>query len=406
MRKLMCLLGAFLIVAVLLCGSVSAQTSEGNGDINNSILLVQAEIGGETVTGTAFVVKSGETCMALTSFEAIAGAAVIRVFVPGEGLMDAHLAKFAPEANLALLEVPAANIPAVRIGDFELLRQGTPLNLVGCEPVMDGAEITSCTYNIRPGTLQSTISRPSGAILRVGFSPGIEDQSDGAPIVIPTTGEVAAVSLSLETSQVNTLRFAVPARYVVALCPELANGAEIPTFIRVRDGSEAPVKKGSSGSSSDGLGTGMYVAVIGGCIVVVAVFAFVLRKKKPKVVPFANLQPIPEGKDMGFFTADGKLLPDDAEIIKIGRAPDNTWQFPEASVSNYHARIRKNKSNGHYEVEDIRSSNGTFVGKRRIASPTTITPGTIVRFGKKIEVKLVLRTQNADPLAQLGLKKQ
>ena len=406
MRRLSHLLGSFLIVSMLLCGAVSAQTGGDSGDINSSILLVQADIGGETVMGTAFVVKSGENCMALTSFETVAGAAVIRVLVPGEGLIDAHLAKFAPEANLALLEIPSPNIPAVRIGDYELLRQGTPLNLICSEPVMDGSEATSCTYNIRPGTLQSTISRPSGAILRVGFSPGIEDQSSGAPIIIPTTGEVVAVSLSLETSQVDTLRFAVPAHYVVALCPELAAGAEIPTYIRVRDGSEAPVKKGSSGSNANGYSTGVYVAVIGGAVLAVVVLALVLRKKKHKVVPFSNLPSLPEGKEMGFFTAEGKLLPDDADVIKIGRSPDNDWCFPEPTVSNFHARIRKNKSNGHYEVEDIRSSNGTFVGKRRIASATTVTPGTIVRFGKKIEVKLVLRTQTNDPLAQLGLKKK
>ena len=99
-------------------------------------------------------------------------------------------------------------------------------------------------------------------------------------------------------------------------------------------------------------------------------------------------------------------MPSDSEIIKIGRAPDNTWVFNDGTVSNFHARIRKNRSSKQYEVEDLRSSNGTFVGKRRIVSAETITPGTIIRFGKSIEVMLMLRSQADNPMAKLGIKKR
>ena len=357
--------------------------------------------------GNAFVVKGGETSLALTSYEAVAGASIIRALVPGEGLITVHLAKYAPETNLALLEIPVPNLPAVKIGNFEVVHPRTALDLVCSNPIMDGADVTASTTEMRNGVLQSTITRPSGAILRVSFSPGIEDMTTGAPIILPTTGEVIAVSLSLELSQINTLRFAVPAQYVTALCPEMADASGVPSYVKVKDGSEAPVKKDDTATDNpNGYSTASYAIVIAIAIAIVGFVAYKTRSRKEKVVPFSNLPTLPEDVPMAFVTADGKVLPTEADIIKIGRAPDNVWVFPEATVSNYHARIRKTKnSSTPYEVEDLRSSNGTFVGKRRIVSAESITPGTIIRFGKKIEVMLMLRTQAADPMAQLGLKK-
>ncbi len=387
-------------------GTVAPSHADADTEIASvqpSLLLLQSEVGDDLVMGTAFVVKSGETCLALTSYEAVMGASIIRALAPGQGLVPAHLVKFAPEANLALLEIPVPNIPAVKICDYEMLRPKTPLKVICNAPIMDGNEASSSTTNVRSGSLQSTITRPNGAILRVTFNPGIDDQTTGAPMMVESTGEVAAVSLSPEISQVDTMRFAVPARYVTALCPELSNGSEIPSFVKVKDGKDAPVKKGTAKKSANGYDTWTYAIVIGFALCIVGFIYYKTRSKKEKIVPFSNLPLLPDGVEMAFVTADGKILPSDAESIKIGRAADNTWCFPDSTVSNYHARIRKNKNPKHFEVDEVRRSNGTCVGKRRVVSAETVTPGTKIRFGKKVEVMLMLRSQSTNPLANLNL---
>jgi pSer/pThr/pTyr-binding forkhead associated (FHA) protein len=97
---------------------------------------------------------------------------------------------------------------------------------------------------------------------------------------------------------------------------------------------------------------------------------------------------------MAFVDAGGRLLPMDRDPIRVGRASDNDWSFNDPSVSNYHARIKKNTRGSGYEVEDLRSTNGTWVRERRIGGAETIAPGTRVRFGK-IEVMLMTKAQSS-----------
>ena len=51
----------------------------------------------------------------------------------------------------------------------------------------------------------------------------------------------------------------------------------------------------------------------------------------------------------------------------------------DPSVSRRHARISQN-GNG-YVIEDLQSSNGTYVDGRRITSPTVLMPGAQVGLG-------------------------
>ena len=404
----------FIIISCVCFISAAAQaqsvsessSASSDSSVSQSLLILQSRIGDKTVIGNAFIIKSGDPSLALTSYEAIAGAASIKALVPGKGLVDAHLSKFASETNLALLEIPVANLPAVKISNQELVTQNSPLNLICAAPMMEGDDVTASTVNTRKGKLENTIPRPTGNVLRIKFKPGIQDITTGSPIVSPNTNEVIAVSLSLDISVVENLRFAIPAQYAYALCPELTNGTNIPNFVKVKDGSEAPVIKSTQQHEVGGHGPMAYVIAIGIALAIVGFVAYKTRGHKEKFVPFSHLPILPEGMEMAFITAEGKILPSDAEIIKIGRAPDNVWVFNEGSVSNYHARIRKNRNTKQYEVEDLRSSNGTFVGKRRIFSAETITPGTIIRFGKNIEVMLMLRSQSDNPIAQLGIKKR
>ena len=65
--------------------------------------------------------------------------------------------------------------------------------------------------------------------------------------------------------------------------------------------------------------------------------------------------------------------------IVIGRAPDCHLVFPEAkSTSSHHAVIRQ--VDGHIELTDTRSTNGTFVNDERIER-RELNDGDTIRFG-------------------------
>jgi pSer/pThr/pTyr-binding forkhead associated (FHA) protein len=71
-----------------------------------------------------------------------------------------------------------------------------------------------------------------------------------------------------------------------------------------------------------------------------------------------------------------------AGSVLIGRGPDAQIRLDDDYVSTRHARIAS--SEDQWFVEDLGSTNGTYVGSARITQPTTITLGTQVRIGKTI----------------------
>ncbi len=72
----------------------------------------------------------------------------------------------------------------------------------------------------------------------------------------------------------------------------------------------------------------------------------------------------------------------DQAPILIGRGNDAAIKLDDDYVSTRHARIAA--SGDQWFVEDLGSTNGTYIGAVRITQPTTITLGTQVRIGKTI----------------------
>ena len=68
--------------------------------------------------------------------------------------------------------------------------------------------------------------------------------------------------------------------------------------------------------------------------------------------------------------------------VLIGRGSDAGIKLDDDYVSTRHARIAA--SGDQWFVEDLGSTNGTYIGTVRITQPTTITLGTQVRIGKTI----------------------
>lgn len=71
----------------------------------------------------------------------------------------------------------------------------------------------------------------------------------------------------------------------------------------------------------------------------------------------------------------------DAPLL-IGRGSDAAIKLEDDYVSTRHARVAA--SGDEWFVEDLGSTNGTYVGPVRITQPTTIGLGVQVRVGKTI----------------------
>lgn len=68
--------------------------------------------------------------------------------------------------------------------------------------------------------------------------------------------------------------------------------------------------------------------------------------------------------------------------LLIGRGSDAAIRLDDDYVSTRHARVAA--SGDEWFVEDLGSTNGTYIGSARITQPTTITLGTQVRIGKTV----------------------
>ncbi|MBI9113837.1 FHA domain-containing protein FhaB/FipA [Sanguibacter suaedae] len=78
----------------------------------------------------------------------------------------------------------------------------------------------------------------------------------------------------------------------------------------------------------------------------------------------------------------GTTLPLSSSAILIGRAPSCTLVLDDDYSSSRHARIFP--SGDQWVLEDLGSTNGTFIGSDRVTSPVPLTPGVQVRVGQSV----------------------
>ncbi|RSN70363.1 MULTISPECIES: FHA domain-containing protein FhaB/FipA [Actinomadura] len=68
--------------------------------------------------------------------------------------------------------------------------------------------------------------------------------------------------------------------------------------------------------------------------------------------------------------------------ITIGRANDSTLVVTDDYASSRHARIYA--QDGQWIVEDLGSTNGTYLGRTKVSRPMPVPPGVPVRIGKTV----------------------
>jgi pSer/pThr/pTyr-binding forkhead associated (FHA) protein len=72
----------------------------------------------------------------------------------------------------------------------------------------------------------------------------------------------------------------------------------------------------------------------------------------------------------------------DGRPIMLGRADDSTLVLDDDYASTRHARI--SQSGDDWYVEDLGSTNGTYLDRNKVAGPTKVPPGTPIRIGKTV----------------------
>jgi len=83
--------------------------------------------------------------------------------------------------------------------------------------------------------------------------------------------------------------------------------------------------------------------------------------------------------ELKFNNAVLKTIETDKEVITIGRNVKNDIQIDNLSVSKQHARIVKHQ--GKYFVEDMKSTNGTYLNEKKITKEK-LTNNDIITIGK------------------------
>jgi pSer/pThr/pTyr-binding forkhead associated (FHA) protein len=68
--------------------------------------------------------------------------------------------------------------------------------------------------------------------------------------------------------------------------------------------------------------------------------------------------------------------------ITIGRAADSTIVLDDDYASSHHARVYPH--DGMWLVEDLGSTNGTYLDRRKVDGPTPVQIGIPIRIGKTV----------------------
>ncbi len=70
------------------------------------------------------------------------------------------------------------------------------------------------------------------------------------------------------------------------------------------------------------------------------------------------------------------------EVIMMGRDVTNDIVIGDAEMSRQHARLTRTP--GGYVIEDLGSTNGTFVNGERLMAPRVLNPGDLVGMGETV----------------------
>jgi len=88
-----------------------------------------------------------------------------------------------------------------------------------------------------------------------------------------------------------------------------------------------------------------------------------------------------------FLTDENEISQDlTEERITVGRLADNTLRIEDASISSHHAELILEGTK--YRLQDLGSTNGTFVNETQVTDNVLLNHGDQVRFGRIVSIYL------------------
>jgi pSer/pThr/pTyr-binding forkhead associated (FHA) protein len=81
-----------------------------------------------------------------------------------------------------------------------------------------------------------------------------------------------------------------------------------------------------------------------------------------------------------------------SDLLRIGRDPANDFVVEDIEVSRNHAKISCDKEI--YRIEDLNSTNGTFINGRKISTPEALKDGDLIRLGENNVYEFSLIKEN------------
>jgi len=98
------------------------------------------------------------------------------------------------------------------------------------------------------------------------------------------------------------------------------------------------------------------------------------RSSRSGKAPSSLVVHAPDGRKVGTFRL--------TEQLEIGRSESCHVRVDDTYVSQVHAKLYA--KNGAWYVEDLGSTNGTYLNDRRVGSPAEVHAGDVIRVGKTI----------------------
>jgi hypothetical protein len=119
----------------------------------------------------------------------------------------------------------------------------------------------------------------------------------------------------------------------------------------------------------------------------------VTRRGGRAVAPKMSRQPRPQRPAKPRRGVPGKLVVTQGALagttvslsgapVLIGRAPDSTLVLTDDFASTRHARVFPQE--GDWYVEDLGSTNGTYLDRSKVTGPTQVPLGVPIRIGKTV----------------------
>jgi len=90
----------------------------------------------------------------------------------------------------------------------------------------------------------------------------------------------------------------------------------------------------------------------------------------------------------------------DQEVITIGRSVENDAVIDEVHVSGFHAKIEN--PGGQVVIEDLGSTNGTFINGKKIKSPAILKGGETIQFGTQVQIKFTPLIEDVEDRTVIG----